>query len=249
MRRPASCPERRCWFSSSWGEGRLSAEDGHSSPKNASPADSSCGLGLGSTLGDRAWVTGARALSQGVTAAGASGEEASAWVGGGAEEARWCIEKFEAAAAKSARRRAHLFFIPAPFARACVCVCSPATWAPASAARHPARTGTHQRELMGLVGRRGDSAACVLNLLSLSHPSPSPSIPTHSRRKRPLTAAEQAEVADARARAAAAAEARQRAFNKTAVGRAQAKAVADARKPAAGGPADRNDRRAQDWLS
>ena len=55
-------------------------------------------------------------------------------------------------------------------------------------------------------------------------------------------------MADARARAAAAAEARQQAFNKTAVGRATAKAVADARKPVAA-PADRNDRRAADWLS
>lgn len=71
---------------------------------------------------------------------------------------------------------------------------------------------------------------------------------THnSRRKRPLTAAEQAEVADARARAAAAAEARQARFAQTAVGKATAKAVADARKPAA--PPGRGDTRAADWLS
>jgi len=69
----------------------------------------------------------------------------------------------------------------------------------------------------------------------------------HSRRKRPLTAAEQAEVADARARAAAAAEGRQAKYAQTAVGKATAKAVADARKPAA--PPGRSDTRAADWLS
>ena len=85
-------------------------------------------------------------------------------------------------------------------------------------------------------------------LASFSTFSPFSSIFFISRRKRPLTVKEQAEVADARARAAAAAQARQDAFAKTAVGKATARAVADARKPVAP-PSDRNDRRAADWLS
>jgi hypothetical protein len=85
------------------------------------------------------------------------------------------------------------------------------------------------------------------NPVLTTFPPTSPLSQNNSRRKRPLTAAEQAEVADARARAAAAAEARQARYAQTAVGKATAKAVADARKPAA--PPGRGDTRAADWLS